>query len=173
MSEQEIGENERSEVSSLRPKQEAGEAGEAVKNQGAGEIGFFINRHYLHDLSVENPVGRVADEDAADLRYGLDGRVDAKPMQALNTFMVEVNMQLTSMLREQVVFLVDATYRVEVELRGIPEPVQPFTLCVSVPEAIFPAIREILQRNGGYAGYPEMQVNAPDFRAFYVARHGI
>ena len=49
------------------------------------------------------------------LRYGLDGRVDARPMEALNTFLVEVNMQLTSVLREQVVFLVDVTYRIEVE----------------------------------------------------------
>lgn len=154
-------------------KQEAGAAGETGKNQGIEEIGFFINRHYLHDLSVENPVGRVADEDLLHLRYGLDGRVDANPMVAPDTFLVAINMQFTSMLREQVVFLADVTYRVEVELRGIPEPVAPFTLCVSVPEAVFPALQEILQRNGGYAGYPEMRVNAPDFRALYAAKYEV
>lgn len=154
-------------------KQEAGAAGEAGINQGGGKIGFFINRHYLHDLSVENPVGRVADEDVSQLRYGLDGRVDANPTGAPDTFLVGINMQFTSMLREQVVFLVDVTYRVEVELRGIQERVAPFTLCVSVPEAIFPEIQEILQRNGGYAGYPEMRVNAPDFRALYAAKYGV
>lgn len=137
------------------------------------EIGFFINRRYLHDLSVENPVGRVADEDMLQLRYGLDGRVNINPMEAPDTFLVGINMQYTSMLREQVVFLVDVTYRVEVELRGIPEPVAPFTLCVSVPEAVFPALQEILQRNGDYAGYPEMRVNAPDFRALYTATHAM
>lgn len=162
MSEQEVGE-----------RSGAGTAGEAVINQGVSGIGFFINRHYLHDLSVENPVGRVADEDLLHLRYGLDGRVDANPTGAPDTFLVGINMQFTSMLREQVVFLADVTYRVEVELRGIPELVAPFTLCVSVPEAVFPALQEILQRNGGYAGYPEMQVNAPDFRAIYAAKYGM
>lgn len=151
---------------------EGPEARERLEEEKA-EIGFFINRHYLHDLSVENPVGRVTDEDAAQLRYGLDGRVDARPLGALNTFLVGINMQLTSMLREQVVFLADVTYRVEVELRGISEQAVPFTLCVSVPEAVFPALQEILQRNGGYAGYPEMRVNAPDFRALYAAKQGV
>lgn len=162
MSDQEVGE---------RPGAE--EAGEAEKNQGGRGIGFFINRHYLHDLSVENPVGRVADEDLLQLRYGLDGRVDASPTGVPDTFLVGINMQFTSMLREQVVFLADVTYRVEVELRGIPEPVAPFTLCVSVPEAVFSALQEILQRNCAYAGYPEMRVNAPDFRALYVATHEV
>jgi preprotein translocase subunit SecB len=161
MSEQDVG---------IRPG--AGQAGMAEEPQGGSGIGFFINRHYLHDLSVENPVGRVADEDVKQLRFGLEGRVDAKP-EALNSFLVGINMQFTSMLREKVVFLVDITYRVEVELRGIPEPVVPFTLGVNVPEAVFPILKEILQRNGGYAGYPGMQVNAPDFRAMYAASHGI
>jgi len=156
-------------------EQELDERQEAIAKveveKGSAEIGFFINRHYLHDLSVENPLGRVAIEDVAQLRYGLDGKVSARAMEAPHTSLVEINMQLTSMLREQVVFLVDVTYRVEVELRGIPEPVAPFTLCVSVPEAVFPAIQEILQRNAGYAGYPEMQISAPDFRAVYVANH--
>jgi preprotein translocase subunit SecB len=152
---------------------EAGAASDAEKKQEGGGIGFFIKRHYLHDLSVENPVGRVADEDLLHLRYGLDGRVDANPTGVPDTFLVGINMQFTSMLREQVAFLVDVTYRVEVELRGIPKLVEPFTLCVSVPEAIFPALQEILQRNGGYAGYPEMQVKAPDFRALYAANHEI
>jgi preprotein translocase subunit SecB len=151
----------------------AGEAGIAENPQGGAGIGFFINRHYLQDLSVENPVGRVAVEDLPQLRYGLDGRVDANPTGTHDIFLVGINMQFTSMLREKVVFLVDITYRVEVELHGIPEPVAPFTLCVNVPEAVFPILQEILQRNGGYAGYPEMQVRAPDFRAMYVANHGI
>ena len=163
MSEQEPGAN-----------QEAIEAGGVAESQGIGEIGFFIIRNYLHDLSVENPVGRVAkNEDIAQLRFGLEGRVEVKPMEAPNTSLVEINMQLTSMLREQVVFLVDVTYRVEVELRGIPELVAPFTLSVNVPEAIFPVLQEILQRNAGYAGYPEMQMRMPDFRALYVAKHGL
>ena len=77
MSEQDVGE---------RPG--AGEAGIAEKPKGGTGIGFFINRHYLHDLSVENPVGRVADEDLLHLRYWLDGRVDANPMVAPDTFLV-------------------------------------------------------------------------------------
>lgn len=151
---------------------------ETVEQQGAGnnpgsiegaQIGFFVGHHYLNDLSVENPVGRVDDARVPEIAYGLDGSVNASPLKADGAFLVEVGLRLTAMLRDRVVFLVEVTYRIEVELRGIPEPVQPFTLCVSVPEWIFPLLQEILQRTAAYAGYPDAQFNAPDYREKYEA----
>lgn len=151
---------------------------EAVEQPGAGEnpgsmegaqIGFFVNRHYLSDLSVENPVGRVDDAQLPEIAYGLDGSVNATPLGEEGMFLVEVGLCLTAMLRNRVVFMVEITYRIEVELRGIPDLVRPFTLLVSVPEWIFPLLQEVLQRNATYAGYPEAKFTAPNYREKYVA----
>lgn len=144
-------------------------AGENPKNITGAQIGFIVSRHYLSDLSVENPVGRVDDAQLPEIAYGLDGSVNATPLKVDGMFLVEVGLRLTAMQRDHVVFMVEITYRIEVELRGIPEPVQPFTLCVSVPEWIFPLLQEILQRNAAYAGYPGAQFNAPNYREKYVA----
>ena len=131
------------------------------------EIGFLIKQHYLNDLSVENPVGRVAQEEAPALRLGLDGGVRVSPLAEADSHRVEISLRLTAALGERVVFLAELTYRVEVELHGIPEPVRPHLLCVEVPVAIFPVIQEILVRNGAYAGYPDMQVSPLDFREIF------
>lgn len=133
----------------------------------AQEIGFLIKQHYLNDLSIENPAGRVAQEEAPGLRLGMDGGVKVNPLAETDAFRVEITLRLTAALGERVVFLAELTYRVEVELRGIPEPVRPHVLCVEVPTAIFPVIREILVRNGGYAGYSELQVAPLDFREIF------
>jgi preprotein translocase subunit SecB len=153
-------------------EQETVEQQVADENEGSMEsaqIGFFVGRHYLCDLSVENPTGRVEDTQLQEIVYALDGSVNAKQLGEEGLFLVELGLRLTAILRDRVVFMVEITYRVEVELRGIPEPVQPFTLGVSVPEWIFPLLQEILQRNAAYAGYPEAIFNAPDYRGKYVA----
>ncbi|MDP2783783.1 MAG: protein-export chaperone SecB [Sulfurimicrobium sp.] len=131
------------------------------------EIGFLIKHHYLNDLSIENPLGTVAQEEAHALRLGMDGGVKVNPLAEANSFQVAITLRLTAALGERVVFLAELTYRVDVELHGIPEPVRPHVLCVEVPTAIFPVIQEILTRNGAYAGYPDLQVAPLDFREIF------
>lgn len=127
------------------------------------EVGFLIKNHYLNDLSIENPVGRIAPDEAHGLQLGMDGGVKAISLAEADSFQVAITLRLTAALRERVVFLAELTYRVEVELHGIPEPMRPQVLCVEVPTAIFSTIQEILMRNGAYAGYPELQIAPLDF----------
>lgn len=135
--------------------------------QSNEKVGFLIHRHYLNDLSVENPVGRIADEDALKVQQGMDGRVDAFPMEGENRFRVDVRLQLTAVVESRTVFLAEITYRVEVELAGIAKELEAEVLCVEVPSAIFPMLQEVLQRNAGYAGYPDMQLAPLDYRAMF------
>lgn len=140
---------------------------ELQPEQSNRQAGFFIHRHYLHDLSVENPVGRIPDEDAPKVGQSMDGRVDAFPMQGENQFRVDVQLQLFAAVESRPVFLTEITYRAEVELRGIAKELEAEVLCVEVPTAIFPMLQEVLQRNAGYAGYPDMQLVPLDYRAMF------
>lgn len=135
--------------------------------QPTKRAGFLIHRHYLNDLSVENPVGRIADGDVPKVRQGMDGRVSAFAMKDENRFRVDVQLQLTASVESRTVFLAEITYRAEVELVGIARELQPEVLSVEVPTAIFPALQEVLQRNAGYAGYPDMQLAPVDYRSIF------
>jgi preprotein translocase subunit SecB len=133
-------------------------------------VGTLIIRHYLHDLSVENPAGRVADADISAMLSGMDGGVTAARLDAPNQHLVSIHLLLTSKLGERVVFLMELTYRVEVEMFNLSGDVGEFALAVSVPEAIFPVIQELVKINGSYAGYPEMEVAPPNFHALFANR---
>ena len=141
---------------------------EEVQAEQPGEkAGFLIHRHYLNDLSVENPVGRIANEDVPKVQQGMDGRVDVFSMEEENRFRVDMQLQLTAVVESRTVFLAEITYRAEVELVGIAKGLEAEVLCVEVPSAMFPMLQEVLQRNAGYAGYPDMQLAPLDYRAMF------
>lgn len=135
------------------------------------QTGFTICRSFLADLSVENPTGPVVADLATEIKLGLDGEVNVTSMLN-NVHQVDVGLRLTAALGARVIFLAELTYRVEVTLQGIPEPVVSQVLCVDVPNTVFPVIQEIMVRNGAFAGYPEMQVLPLDFRKIFLAKQG-
>jgi protein-export chaperone SecB len=133
-------------------------------------VGTLVKKHYLHDLSVENPIGRVSDEDLGALGYGMEGDVNEVKMDAPNHHLVSIHLQVTAKLHERVVFLLELTYRVEVELHNVEAKVAAFALAVTVPEAVFPVVQQLINTNAAYSGYPEMQVSAPNFHAIFWAK---
>jgi protein-export chaperone SecB len=130
-------------------------------------IGFLILRHYLNDLSVENPIGLLPDEAAAELTHHAGVSVAATSLEAADTWQVEVGVQLAASRSGRTIFLLELNYRVDVELRGIPDPLVAHTLKVDVPTTVFPAIKEIIANNGAYAGYPGIDLQPFDFRAIH------
>lgn len=136
---------------------------------GQAAIGFHILRHYLNDLSVENPIGRLSDEAAAELSHHVGVSIATTALEATGGWQVEVGVQLAASRGGRTIFLLELNYRVDVELQGIPDPVVAHTLKVDVPTAIFPAIKEIVERNGAYAGYPGIELEPFDFRAIHYA----
>lgn len=125
--------------------------------------GFFVHRHYLTDLSVESPFGRIPDEATQHLLMGYDARVSASPMEEEGTHQVDAMVQLQAAVGEQKVFLAELTYRMIVQLHQIATDDIPETLLVHVPTFMNPAMKSVFEHTGAFAGYPDMKVGQFDF----------
>ena len=131
--------------------------------------GFFILRHYLLDLSVECPFGRIDAAHLPVLRMGHDLRMAALPLDAEQSiFRVDIFVRLSAAINDQLVFIAELTYRVEVQLHMIAEADAPEILVVGVPNAMQPVLRTIFEQNGDWAGYPDMRIGNLDFAKAYA-----
>lgn len=131
--------------------------------------GFFILRHYLLDLSVECPFGRIDAAHLPALRMGHDLRMEAIPLDSVEAiYRVDTFVRLTAAVDEQVVFIAELTYRVEVQLHLIAEANLLETLVVGVPNTMQPVFRAIFEQNGEWAGYPDMRIGDLDFAKAYA-----
>ncbi len=131
--------------------------------------GFYILRHYLLDLSVECPFGRIDAAHLPALRMGHDLRMSALPLDVdAAVYRVDIFVRLSAAVDEQVVFIAELTYRVEVQLHMIAEPALLETLVVGVPNTMQPVLRTIFEQNGEWAGYPDMRIGNLDFAKAYA-----
>ena len=148
-------------------------------NEAEFQYGFFINRQYLYDLSVENLVGEIVPQDMPVLKQGLEGSVQAHAVEQADAasapadFNVDITIKLSAAINDRVVFIIELTYRVEVTPSSIPDFALPQMLCVAVPTNVFASIKQILQQNAAYAGYPDLYVADFDFNAMYYAQHAV
>ena len=152
---------------------DANRSDQADTAHAAGTAGVLILNHYLVDLSVENPGGRVPDERAADVALGMEVSVSVQPAPGApaGLFGVQVSLGLTASLNERVVFLIELRYGVVAQLKGISDPALTDPLLyVQVPTAIFPQLKSIVEQNGAFAGYPELTLREIDFAAHFNAR---
>ncbi len=134
-----------------------------------------LHQHFLNDLSVENPAG-VLDARASEAKLGQAGRVEvsaragdpASFQPGEPTHQVTVGLRLTADLDGKTIYLAEMGYRALVEVRNLEaEQVEP-ALFVMIPEAMFPALKEVMERTGGYAGYPALTIQPIDFAAIYA-----
>lgn len=134
----------------------------------------IMHQHFLNDLSIENPVG-VLDARAAEAKLGQRIQIEVAPRQGDKgtfqagepTHQVTLDVQLSAELSGKVIYLAEMRYRALVEVRNLtPEQIEP-ALFVMIPEAIYPAVKEVMERTGGYAGYPALTVQPIDFAMIY------
>jgi preprotein translocase subunit SecB len=130
-------------------------------------IGFFVNRDHLKDLSFENPRGPVTPEQAAALSIGVSGNVASREAGAANTHVVDTTLRITGSGEGTVRFICELTYSAEVELHNIPPPVQEQVLCVDVPTYLVAKINEVIDHAGRAGGLPGLKVDKTDFGAIY------
>lgn len=130
--------------------------------------GIIILHHALIDLSVENPHGYLKPEYAAEIASEYQTEVRVMPLPANDAHRVDVVVRLSARSGIQLVFVVEITYRAEVQLHLVSPEDAPRVLNVEVPEAMFPGIKEILETCGRFAGYPGMEVHGMDFAAAYA-----
>jgi preprotein translocase subunit SecB len=142
----------------------------------AGEqpkVGFHVRRHYLKDLSVENPRGPITADGIHDLKVDLDGRVEVQSKEGDHRGVpehydvVECTLRVTASRDSDVMLLCEITYAAEVSLENVPEPVRPQILSTSVPQFMMPLIGRVLDLGARAAGYPELKVSEIDFLAAF------
>lgn len=129
--------------------------------------GAYILDQYVSDFSIENPGGRVPAEQAGELALGLDTLVESAPLpdSPAGAYGVQITLGMPARLGERIIFLIEMRYRINVQLQGISPEDVPRLLHVQVPNAVFPVLKDIVEKNGAFAGYPEIVLYPIDFAA--------
>jgi protein-export chaperone SecB len=131
------------------------------------QIGFFVNHHFLKDLSFENPRGQVTLEEAPTVKIGVGGNVLSRQMEDKDTYVVETTLTITGRDPQATRFICELTYVADVLLTNIPEPVREQTLCVDVPKYLVEHINDVIDHAGRAGGLPGLKVEKIDFLALY------
>ena len=83
---------------------------------------------------------------------------------------MQIAMGMPARLGERIIFLIEMRYRVNVQVQGVAAADVAALLQVQIPNAVFPAIKEIVEKNGAFAGYPELALLPIDFAALFHAQ---
>ena len=143
-----------------------------TENVPADTPGAYILDQYLADFSIENPGGRVSAGQASELVLGMDVAVAAAALTdaADGKYGVQIALALPARLGERIIFLIELRYRVNVQLQGVDAANVAALLHVQIPNAVFPALKAIVETNGAFAGYPEISLLPIDFAGLFRAR---
>jgi preprotein translocase subunit SecB len=134
--------------------------------------GAYILDQYLADFSIENPGGRIPAARAVDLVLGLDVAVVAAPLidAPEGSYAIQIALGMPARLDDQIIFLIELRYRVNVQLQGVSAEKLPNLLSVQVPHAVFPTLKAIVEQNGAFAGYPDIVLQPIDFSALVATK---
>ncbi len=130
---------------------------------------FQIQRVYLKDLSLEQPNSPAIllnqEQPAVDIQLG----VDAQPA-AEGVFEVSVTATVTTKIKDQTVFLVEAKQAGIFEVRNIPQDQMGAILGIACPQIVYPYLRgnvaDMIQR----AGFPPVHLAEINFQAMYESQ---
>jgi protein-export chaperone SecB len=129
--------------------------------------GFYVERHYLKDLSFENPAGPMEIKDAGAIRTRVGGSINSYPLGRENRYCVETTLNIDSKIEGRQIFLCELTYVADVELTQVPQPVQEQILSVDVPNFLMPQINAIIDYAVKAGGFTELKVKKIDFLALF------
>lgn len=130
--------------------------------------GFEILRHYLKDLSFENPDGPLERERTAQVVFSLDIGVSVERLPG-DTYRETLDIQARGWLQERTVVLAEVEYVADLKLHLVPEPVVDHVLGVEVPKTLIQFVKRVLEQNSLFGGYPPIQIGNIDFRAIHYA----
>ena len=133
----------------------------------APQIGFFVNHHFLKDLSFENPTGPLNLEEASTVKIGVSGNVLSRPLGDPDTYIVETTLTITGKDAQSTRFVCELTYMADVLMKNIPEPVREQILSVDVPKYLVEHMNEVIDYAGRAGGLPGLKVEKIDFLELY------
>ena len=129
--------------------------------------GFYVERHYLKDLSFENPTGPVKIENQGGIRTRVGGRINSRPLGREKLYCVETTLTIESQIDGRIIFLCELTYVADVELTQVPQQVQEQILSVDVPNFLMPQINQVIDHAAKAGGFSELKIRKIDFLALY------
>lgn len=130
---------------------------------------FEITKHYLKDLSVENPHGNIVleQDEPIDLDFNLNLDIEILD-ETQNIYQVTLQADAKHDNNEQVLFFCELSYVLEVQINEIPEALIEKILNVDVPQLGYPIVDSIIRQNSLFSGYQNINIQPLDFEAFFI-----
>jgi protein-export chaperone SecB len=128
--------------------------------------GFFINRHYLTDLSFENPRGPVIAEECDKITKQLQAEVQIKEDKEIDTIVLTLTLEAS--YKGRAAFVCEISYCAQVQMKNIPDQLKSQILNVSVPTSLIPFLNNAIDHAAKAAGYPGINISTIDFAEIYA-----
>jgi preprotein translocase subunit SecB len=130
---------------------------------------FQIQRIYLKDLSLEQPnspqILLEQTQPQVDIALGMS----AEPV-ADGVVEVCVTATVTTKVKDQVLFLVEAKQAGIFEIRNVPEDQMQGIVSIVCPQMIYPYLRAIVSDVCTRAGFPPILLTEVNFQAMFEAQ---
>ena len=124
---------------------------------------------YIKDLSFENPGVTVELTQRPQIELSVD--LNAKRLEAPETFEVELKIRVDAKNDNKALFLLEVAYAGVFRLTNIPDvATQQAILLIQAPHMLFPFVRRVVADVVRDGGMPPLMIEPIDFMALYQAR---
>jgi preprotein translocase subunit SecB len=130
---------------------------------------FQIQRMYLKDLSLEQPNSPQILLDQNQPQVDISLGMSAEPIQE-GLFEVCVTATVTTKVKDQTLFLVEAKQAGIFEIRNVPQEQMQGIVSIVCPQMIYPYLRAIVSDVCTRAGFPPILLTEVNFQAMYEAQ---
>jgi preprotein translocase subunit SecB len=130
---------------------------------------FQIQRIYLKDLSLEQPNSPQILLDQTQPQVDISLGMSAEPIQE-GLFEVCVTATVTTKVKDQTLFLVEAKQAGIFEIRNVPQDQMQGIVSIVCPQMIYPYLRAIVSDVCTRAGFPPILLTEVNFQAMYEAQ---
>jgi preprotein translocase subunit SecB len=130
---------------------------------------FQIQRIYLKDLSLEQPNSPQILLDQTQPQVDINLGMSAEPIQE-GLFEVAVTATVTTKVKDQTLFLVEAKQAGIFEIRNVPQDQLQGILSIVCPQMVYPYLRAIVSDVCTRAGFPPILLTEVNFQAMFEAQ---
>jgi len=124
---------------------------------------------YIKDLSFENPGVSIELTQRPQIELSVD--LNAKRLEAQDTFEVELKIRVDAKNDGKALFLLEVAYAGVFRLSNIPDvATQQAILLIQAPHMLFPFVRRVVADVVRDGGMPPLMIEPIDFMALYQAR---
>lgn len=131
---------------------------------------FIINAQYLKDLSFESPKAPNSlqnFEQKPEINVNVDVKTIPLKDHGVDVFEVNLLIKATTMIKQDVIFLIEGTYSGIFTVKNAPKEVLEKILLIECPKFLFPFLRSIIATSTRDGGFPPLMITPIDFVNLY------